>query len=82
LSYTIFDKLVEIDQILDNVSMITFMRSFNNVHSYKFTFNLIIEYVVDKFFVSSMCITCDKLVKFKLNMSDNNHCVPYLSSQK
>jgi hypothetical protein len=45
LSYTIFDKLVEIDQILDNVSMITSMRSFNNVHSCKFTFNLIIDHV-------------------------------------
>jgi hypothetical protein len=82
LSYTIFDKLVEIDQILDNVSMVTSMRSFNNVHSCKFTFNLIIEHVVDKFFVSSMCITCDKLAEFKLNMSDENHCVPYLSSHK
>jgi hypothetical protein len=61
--------------------MITSMRSFNNVHSCKFTFNLIIEHV-DKFFVSSMCITCDKLAEFKLNMSDDNHCLPYLSSHK
>jgi hypothetical protein len=82
LNYTIFDKLVEIDQILDNVSLITSMRSFNNVYSCKFTFNLIIEHVVDKFFVSSMCITCDKLAEFKLNMSDENHCVPYLSNHK
>jgi hypothetical protein len=58
------------------------MRSFNNVHSCKFAFNLIIEHVVDKFFVSSMCITCDKLAEFKLNMSDDNHCVPYFSGDK
>jgi uncharacterized protein YfbU (UPF0304 family) len=82
LSYTVFDKLVEIDQILDNVSMITSMRSLNNVHSCKFTFNLIVEHVVDKFFVSSMCITCDKLAEFKLNMSYDNHCVPYFSGHK
>jgi hypothetical protein len=82
LSYTIFDKLVEIDQILDNVSMITSMRSFNNVHSCKFTFNLNVEHVVDKFFVSSMCITCDNLAEIKLNMSDDNHCVPFVSGHK
>jgi hypothetical protein len=64
--------------ILDNVSMVTSMRSFNNVHSCKFTFNLIVENVVDKFFVSSMCITCDNLAEFKLNMSYDNHCVLYI----
>jgi hypothetical protein len=82
LSYTIFDKLVEIDQMLDNMSMITSMRSFKNVHSCKFTFNLIVEHVVDKFFVSSVFIICDKLAEFKLNMSDDNHCVPYFSDHK
>jgi hypothetical protein len=82
LCYTIFDKLVEIDQMLDNVSMITSMRSFKNVHSYKLTFNLIVEHVVDKFFVSSMCIACDNLAEFKLNMPDDNHCVPYFSGHK
>jgi hypothetical protein len=82
LSYIIFDKLVEIDQMLDNVSMITSMRAFNNVHNCKLTFNLIIEHVVDKFFVSSMCITCDKLAEFKLNMLDDNHCVSYFSGHK
>jgi hypothetical protein len=82
LSYTIFNKLVEIDQKLDNVSMITSMRSYNNVHSCKFTFNLIVEHVVDKFFVSSMCITCDNLAEFKLNMSYDKHCVSYLSRHK
>jgi hypothetical protein len=82
LSYTIVDKHVEIDQMLNNVSMITSMRSFNNVHSCKFTFNLIVEHVFDKFFVSSMCITCDNLAEFKLNMSYDNHCVSYFSSHK
>jgi hypothetical protein len=82
LSYTIFDKFVEFDQMLDNVSMITSMRSFKNVYSRKLTFNLIIEHVVDKFFVSSMCITCDNLAEFKLNMSYHNHCVPYFSGHK
>jgi hypothetical protein len=82
LSYTIFDKLVEIDQILDNVSMITSMRSFHNVYSCKITFNLIVEHVVDKFFVSSMCITCDNLAEFKLNMSYDKHCVPYFYGHK
>jgi hypothetical protein len=75
LSYTIFDKLVEIDQMLDNVSMITSMRSFKNVHNCKLTFSLIIKHVVDKFFISAMCIKCDKLAEFELNMSDDNHCV-------
>jgi hypothetical protein len=82
LSYTIFNKLVEIDQILYNVFIITSMRSFNNIHSCKFTFSLIIDHVVDKFFVSSMCKSCDNLAEFKLNMSCNNHCVPYFSCHK
>jgi hypothetical protein len=82
LSYIIFDKLVEIDQMLYNVSMIASRRSFNTVNSCKLTFNLIIEHVVDKFFVNSMCITCDKLAELKLNKSDDNHCVSYLSSRK
>jgi hypothetical protein len=57
--------------------MITSMRSFNNVHSCKFTFNLIVEYIVDKFFVCAMSITCDKLSEFKLNMVNDKHCVTY-----
>jgi hypothetical protein len=53
------DKPIEIDQMLDNVSMITSMRSLNNVHSCKFTFNLSVAHVVDKLFVCATCITCD-----------------------
>jgi hypothetical protein len=77
LSYTMLDKHVEIDQMLDNISMITSLRSLNNAHSCKFTFNLIVEQVFDKFFVCSMCITCDKLFEFKTNMSNAKHCEPY-----
>jgi hypothetical protein len=53
------DKPIEIDQMLDNVSMITSMRSLNNVHSCKFTFNLSVAHVVGKLFVCATCITCD-----------------------
>jgi hypothetical protein len=79
LSYTMLDKHVEIDQMFDNVSMMTSFRSLNNVHSCKFTFNLIIEQVFDKFFVCSICITCDNLSEFKTNMSNAKHCEPYFS---
>jgi hypothetical protein len=74
-----FDKHVEINEMLENVSVLTSMRSLNNVHSCKFTFNLIVEHVVDKLFVYEMCITCDKLAKFKLKILNDKHCVPYFS---
>ena len=53
------------------------MRSLNNTHSCNFTFNLIVEHVVEKLLVCAMCITCDKLVDFKLNMLNNKSCEPY-----
>ena len=77
LCYTMLDKPVEINKMLENVSMITSMRSLNNAHCCKFIFNLIVEHVVDKLLACSMCITCDKLVDFKLNMRNNKSCEPY-----
>ena len=65
--------------MLENVSMIMSTTSLNNAHSCKFTFNLTVEYVVDKLFVCAMCIICDKLVDFKLNMPNNKSCEPYFS---
>jgi len=79
LCYTMLDKPVVINEMLENISMITSMRSLNNAHSCKFTFNLIVEHVVDKLLVCAMCITCDNLVDFKLNMLNNNSCEPYFS---
>ena len=79
LCYTMLDKPVEINKMLENVSMIISMRSLNNAHCCKFTFNLIVEHVVDKLFVYAICITCDNLVDFKLNMLNNNFCEPYFS---
>uniref|UniRef100_K3ZMU2 Retrotransposon gag domain-containing protein n=1 Tax=Setaria italica TaxID=4555 RepID=K3ZMU2_SETIT len=64
LCYTMLRKPIEIDQMLKNISMITSMRSLNNAHSCKFTFNLICEHFINKFFVCAICITCDKLVDF------------------
>jgi len=57
--------------------MIMSTTSLNNAHSCKFTFNLTVEHVVDKLFVCAMCIICDKLVDFKLNMPNNKSCEPY-----
>ena len=79
LCYTMLDKPVDINKMLENVSMITSMRSLNNTHSCKFKFNLIVEHVVDKLLACSMCITCDKLVDFKLNMPNKKSCEPYFS---
>ena len=79
LCYTMLEKPVDINKMLENVSMIISMRSLNNAHSCKFTFNLIVEHVVDKLLVCAMCITCDKLVDFKLNMPNNKSCEPYFS---
>jgi hypothetical protein len=55
LCYTMLDKHVEIDQMLEKNSMLTSMGSLNNVHSCKFTFNFIVEYVIDKLFVGVIC---------------------------
>jgi hypothetical protein len=59
---TMLDKHVGIDQMPENVSMVTSMRSLNSVHSHRFIFNLIVEHIDNKWFVCVMCITCDKLV--------------------
>jgi len=77
LCYTMLDKPIDINEMLENISMITSMRSLNNANSCKFTFNLIVEHVVDKLFICAMCIACDNLVDFKLNMLNNKFCEPY-----
>ena len=57
LCYTMLDKPVDINKMLENVSMIMSTTSLNNAHSCKFTFNLIVEHVVVKLFVCVLCIT-------------------------
>ena len=72
-------ECVDINKMNESVLNISSMKSLNNAHSCKFTFNLIVEHVVDKLLVCAMCITCDNLVDFKLNMLNNNSCEPYFS---
>ena len=77
--YVKLDECVDINKMNESVLNISSMKSLNNAHSCKFTFNLIVEHVVDKLLVCAMCITCDNLVDFKLNMLNNNFCEPYFS---
>jgi len=77
--YVKLDECVDINKMNESVLNTSSMKSLNNAHSCKFTFNLIVEHVVDKLLVCAMCITCDNLVDFKLNMLNNNSCEPYFS---
>ena len=77
--YVKLDECVDINKMNESVLNISSMKSLNNAHSCKITFNLIVEHVVDKLLVCVMCITCDNLVDFKLNMLNNNSCEPYFS---
>ena len=52
--------------MIENVSETTSMRFLSNPYGCKFTFNLIVDHVDDKFFVCGLAITCDKHAHLKL----------------
>ena len=79
VGYVMFDKCVEINNILENVFRISSMKSLNTTYSCKFTFNLIGHHAVNKFYVCAICITCDKLAGLQINRLSNNSCEPYFS---
>jgi hypothetical protein len=54
------DTPIDVNKMLENI-VITSSRSLNTIHSCKFTFILIGEHVVHKFYVHAICITNDKL---------------------
>ena len=51
VGYVMFDKCVEINNILENVFNISSMKSLNTTYSCKFTFNLIGHHAASKFYV-------------------------------
>jgi len=61
LCYTMLNMPINIDKMLEKISVITSLSSFNTAHSCKFTFVLIGEHVVDTFHVHAICVTYDKL---------------------
>jgi hypothetical protein len=54
LSYTIFDQPVEINEMLDNVSMITSTRPLNYVHSFK----LHSIWLLNRFLINYLYVLC------------------------
>jgi hypothetical protein len=81
LFYTMLDTPIEVNKMLENISMITSSRSLNTVHSCKFTFIFIGEHVVNKFYVHAICITDDTHADLKSNMLGDNSCDLYFSNE-
>jgi hypothetical protein len=81
LFYTMLDTPIDVNKMLENISMITSSRSLNIVHSCKFTFIFIGEHVVNKFYVHAICITDDKLADLKSNMLGDNSCDLYFPNE-
>ena len=77
--YVMFDKCVDVNNILENVFKILSMKSLNTPYSCKFTFNLIGHPTASKFYVCAICITCDKLAGLQINRLCNRSCEPYFS---
>ena len=65
--YVMLDEFVEIGKMLECVLHKSSMKSLNSAYSCKFTFNIIVHLVENKFYVCAICITCDKLAELKLN---------------
>jgi hypothetical protein len=63
LCYTMHSMPIDIDKMLEKISVITFLSFLNTAHSCKFTFVLIEEHVVDTFHVHAICVTYDKLAE-------------------
>jgi hypothetical protein len=81
LFYTMLDTPIDVNKILENISMITSSRSLNTVHSCKFTFILIGEHVVNTFSVHAICIMSDKLADLKSNMFCVDFCDLYFPNE-
>ena len=79
VGYVIFDKCVEINNILENVFQLSSMKYLNTTYSCKFTFNLIGHQAASKFYICAICITCHKLADLKLKRLCYNFCEPYFS---
>jgi hypothetical protein len=81
LFYTMRDTPIDVNKIVENISVITSSRSLNTVHSCKLTFIFIGEHVVHNFYVHAICITDDKLADLKSNMVCDNSCDLYFSNK-
>jgi hypothetical protein len=79
VGYVMFDKCVEINNLLENIFQISSMKSLNTTYSCKFIFNLIGHHAASKFYVCAICITCDKLAGLKINRLCNNFYESYFS---
>jgi hypothetical protein len=81
LFYTMLDTPIDVNKMLENISVITSSRSLNTVHSCKLTFIFIGEHVVHNFYVHAICITDDKLADLKSNMLCDNSCDLYFPNE-
>ena len=68
LCYTMLNMPINIEQMLEKISNITFLSSLNTTHSFQFTFVLIGEHVVDTFQVHAICVTYNKLADLDSKM--------------
>jgi hypothetical protein len=81
LFYTMLDTPIDVNKMLENISVITSSRSLNTIHNCKFTFILIGEHVVPNFYVHAICIMSDKLADSKSNMLCDTSCHLYFSNE-
>jgi hypothetical protein len=80
LFYTMLDTPIDVNKMLENISVITSSRSLNTVHSCKLTFIFIGEHV-HNFYVHAICITDDKLADLKSYMLCDNCCDLYFPNE-
>jgi hypothetical protein len=81
LFYTMLDTPIDVNKIIENISVITSSRSLNTVHSCKLTFIFIGEHVVHNFYVHAICITDDKLADLKSNTFCVDYCDLYFPNE-
>jgi hypothetical protein len=75
--YAMLDEFIEIDKMLESVLDISSIKPFISADGCKFTFNIVVHHVVNKFYVCALCITCDKLAELKLNKMSSISCESY-----
>jgi hypothetical protein len=77
--YVKLDEFVDINKMVESVLDISSMKSLNNAYCCKFTFNIIGHYIINKFYVCALCITCHNIAELKLNKMSCTSCEPYFS---
>jgi hypothetical protein len=81
LFYTKLDMPIDVNEMLENISFITFSRSLNTVYRCMFSFILIGNCVDNNFYVHAICIMIDKIDDLKIKRLCDNSCHMYFPNE-